>query len=753
MAQIPANTGIPDVAPDTRAPQDYQNVTPKAAEGLQQLGQGASKFGQFWGEVQTDGAINDAMTKVNTTLDQYRQLRGADALNAQGPTEQAVNEAFAEGRNGLNSPAQQYQYDNTTRMYQQRYVAGIIASHAAQQGYEHATQVNGDSLKVALTNVTSVADDDAHVEMFLHDARDAMIKQNAVEGNSGDPKAVQAAISRADQAVYKTQAETVAVHDPVRALALVEQHKAELGPVYAQLADQFRARANLQAGINLSNGTSPIANPQQPSNSGPSNPNNIGNVKTSYGAQSGTADFVQPATPVDGVMLAANTLRSGYQGLTIAQIGQKWEGTSNYPTWVANVAKATGMDINSIPNLNDPAQLTTLISGIGVAEKSPADRVSFTPDVVQQGVQASLSGQHPQTLPPSLLAGQLQRIQASGASPEVQQYAIQHAEQQERIRQITADQTDHARKTANEDAANEWSKKIEANPNSDILQQMNADPRLTDWRTREALTGLLENRTGFEDVRKFGPGYSSAYSAIFAPPDDPTKITDINAILRQGAPGGSLTPIGAQKLVQVFTESRKSADETGIHTTASSLLTYAKDQLSFQEDTGPVKIPDRNGEAIFHAQLVPKFEAALSTWRLSGKDPMQFLTKKNVDEMMQGMRSRADMANDRLAATGQLAPEDVDQPGTPIPPAPEGLNAGEWSSIMSAPPKSQSGQPYTHAAWAEVMRRLVADPERAVPFFDRRFGLAGYNGAEFVKRLKTPSTPPPGYVPAVAMPF
>lgn len=135
-----------------------------------------------------------------------------------------------------------------------------------------------------------------------------------------------------------------------------------------------------------------------PSSAG-SNSNNLGNVKTSSGAAQGTQDFVNPATPTDGVILTANTLRSGYQGLTLEQIGKKWTGESSdkVSAWVANTSKASGISPDAVPNLNDPQQLSSLLKGIGTAEKSPADRARFTDDVISQGVQSSLAGNKPQT--------------------------------------------------------------------------------------------------------------------------------------------------------------------------------------------------------------------------------------------------------------------------------------------------------------------------------------------------------------------
>lgn len=133
-----------------------------------------------------------------------------------------------------------------------------------------------------------------------------------------------------------------------------------------------------------------------PSSSG-SNAFNLGNVKTASGAANGTADFVKPATPVDGAIVAANNLRSNYQGLTLAEIGNKWAPPSENKTndWVKNVSATSGLSPDSVPNLNDPSQLSSLLKGIATAEKSPTDRANFSDDVISQAAQSSISGEKP----------------------------------------------------------------------------------------------------------------------------------------------------------------------------------------------------------------------------------------------------------------------------------------------------------------------------------------------------------------------
>lgn len=297
------------------------------------------------------------------------------------------------------------------------------------------------------------------------------------------------------------------------------------------------------------------------------------------------------------------------------------------------------------------------------------------------------------------------------------------------------------KRDAAEQANNEYVQQILRDPTTFKRDEMLASNALTGAQKHaldQIYNGEIEKRG---DIRQYGPDYTKIYAGIFAPEGDPNKINDVNDILRAGAPGGGLTIKGVSALSGIFRASRKDPDEAGIHVTAASLLTYAKTHLSFEQDTGFVKIRDPKGEAIFNAQFVPKFETALAAWRKAGKDPMQFLTQENVDKMMAGMRSPADMARDRMLASGQVAEGDVEAPGTPTPPVPEGLNPREWSSIMSGQvPIASNERPYTHAAWAAVLRKLAADP-KLVADFDAKFGKQGYSGADLLRRMKTPQAP------------
>ena len=125
---------------------------------------------------------------------------------------------------------------------------------------------------------------------------------------------------------------------------------------------------------------------------------NLGNVKTAAGAAGNTPDFVNPSTPTDGVILAANNLRKNYQGLTLQQIGAKWTGEPDkVASWVAAASQHSGIAPDAVPNLNDPVQLQSVLKGMNIAENSASKASYFSDDVIAKGVDSSLSGKNAET--------------------------------------------------------------------------------------------------------------------------------------------------------------------------------------------------------------------------------------------------------------------------------------------------------------------------------------------------------------------
>lgn len=81
------------------------------------------------------------------------------------------------------------------------------------------------------------------------------------------------------------------------------------------------------------------------------------------------------STPEEGIAAAVGNLRRNYGGLTIAQIQDKWTGgarTGNSPEQIANytrlMSQATGLGLNSVPDLTDPRVVSKLMGAMIRAE-------------------------------------------------------------------------------------------------------------------------------------------------------------------------------------------------------------------------------------------------------------------------------------------------------------------------------------------------------------------------------------------------
>jgi len=108
--------------------------------------------------------------------------------------------------------------------------------------------------------------------------------------------------------------------------------------------------------------------------------------------------------PTVGIAKATSNLESGYRGLTLAQIQDKWTGgarTGNTPEMIANYTKlmtgATGLKAGDVPNLDDPKVVAALMKGMIRAENG---KMPYSDDQVNAGVGAgmgrlSTKGFHP----------------------------------------------------------------------------------------------------------------------------------------------------------------------------------------------------------------------------------------------------------------------------------------------------------------------------------------------------------------------
>ena len=323
----------------------------------------------------------------------------------------------------------------------------------------------------------------------------------------------------------------------------------------------------------------------------------------------------------------------------------------------------------------------------------------------------------------------------SSLSPE---FVAKLSDQAQRQINIGANEQLKAQKTASDQAANSYVSQMLTGqiPSPATIA---ADKNLT-WETKRSLGDAALKQSG-NDVQKssqeYGPGFWDAYKGVTALPGDPNRISDQTDLLRRAGtgPDADLTLAGVQKLRVTMDEMQKSVSDAAVNTSKVGLMNYAKSQLSFEQDTGPIKIRDPKGEAIFNSTFIPKFEAAYDEWKKAGKNPWEFLTKDNVDGMMQGLRPKSDMAQDRMTALGD---EGVATPEAPVPPAPKGIEPTAWSSVFADRPKVEGGGAYPADKWGQVVDLLRTNPtpENVKLFNESNLAKrSGIRGEDILQRL------------------
>lgn len=404
-------------------PQDFGAQVGEALEGAGKQGFDAAmkQQGMINETVMTNADANFA-TKVGELKGGYTSLTGMAAYNAFPQYQQDVRTAFQEERAKLPAAAQRG-FD----LMAARSMANHIAdgsSYASSQlkdaqrdsytslaGAQFAALLDPDvaaSKERSAYHLDSLAYaaqaqiDDNHPGLKADEKTGAVSFDDSPEGQSLKSQHEQQRDTYLSQG-YVNRYSTLAKMDVFNAYDEYRQEREKL-PRSAQVElDALFAPKLFNAHVQNTTGNA-IGDAQRqhwdiltnPSSIG-SHANNLGNVKTASGAAKGTPEFVNPATPIDGTILAANTLRSGYQGLTLQQIGAKWTGEPKQKVadWVNNTSTASGISPDAVPDLNNPQQLAALLKGIATAEKSPEDRARFSDGIIAQGAQASLAGDQP----------------------------------------------------------------------------------------------------------------------------------------------------------------------------------------------------------------------------------------------------------------------------------------------------------------------------------------------------------------------
>lgn len=803
-----ADPGIPTVAPDAgAAPFQRISTPPEAfgsaiAEGTQAIGAGASKAGQFFGEVQVDDQANDLFERWNKKLrgdanvmtpgpdgtmqpdTGYLGLRGRNALDARQQFEAGLDADYKAARKNLTTPAQQAKFDDQTRRYRQ-HVSELAGGHADREATVYSSNVNKASSNIALTHIANNAEDINEVKHGLSDLINAKIKEAQLLG--GGAELMQAAKEAAVRDGTKTWLEAISAKNPQRALDELEKNKAAVGPIYDNLHREFRTRADvetgnkageravlatytthapaatvipvfeqaaaktgvsstylmrtwqIESGGKLDPGKSPTGaeGPFQFVGStakqyGVANPRNF--VEAADGAARLAADNKAALTgplgrpPTDAELYLAHQQGAGGAAALLKNPSMSAQDAlmtlskyRNDPAGAAYAIRVNGGD-PSAPAAQFTGMWSTKFNGAGVATENLATRKQQAFDSIEAD--------------PSLSDGARQRARS-------------YLTQQFSALQIAEGVNAAAKREAIDRAADGYTQRLlsrDPKQMAGIHDQIVSDPNL-DWRTRNALTGMVEKHLGADSetaAETYGKGFWEAWRNIAAPGSDPARITDPTQLMERAGPGGDLTVAGVEKLTHWMGQVRKTPDAQAVHTSMTGLMNYAKGKLSFQQDLGPIKLADPKGEAIFNGTFIPKFQAAYAQWTKEGKNPWEFLTRENIDKMITGMRPKGEMEMSRLSATGDAVTEDKN---APLPPAPTGIDTKAWTKVVSAPPATDKGAPFPKKLWGQAIEMLAKEPtpEKIKQFNESKFGKkGGYDGAKILEQLGVikPIAPP-----------
>lgn len=418
------------------SPQDFgaqvgaaeQNQGKSDIQGSDQLSEFALKQQGMINETASTNAESMLIQKNAQVRANFLSSTGQEAVEKQQATLDAYNQNFNDIRNTLNGGAQRaFDMLGTRRLAND--TSEAINYGASQLKVAHTNSlVNAvniaqdpqvtpnDSIAQAAFKIGQAMGTTSYLHQSMIDPNNPDIVVDNDTGNhsfSDTPAGqtakanLQANIDNSNGAIWQNAINTIAPSDPQKAMDLYTEHKDSIPPLArANIESSLAPRLSesfVQGSVNTAMGklqsdyATMVANHMKNPSSAGSDAYNIGNVKTASGATNDTSDFQKVSSPTDGVTLAANTLRDGYQGLTLSQIGAKWAPSSENNTndWVKNVSTSSGISPDTVPNLNDPATLQGLIRGIGTAEKSPTDRANFTNDIISQGVANSLSGAKP----------------------------------------------------------------------------------------------------------------------------------------------------------------------------------------------------------------------------------------------------------------------------------------------------------------------------------------------------------------------
>ncbi len=272
IAQVPYSGDGPNVAADSRAPDDLERLDVRPdqfgaamGQGLQQLGQGVEQAVKFHDQVSVDDQVNKVMSAADIIRRGdpngvqrdaggqpvlgpdgqpqpdlgYLGMRGEDAMHARPQVLSSIDQTIAAARANLTSPEAQLQFDQQTRRMRSGW-ANEVGDHAEKQSQVWGVGVQNSAADLAKQQITASPSDPEQWKHALADLVQARVRQSQLTyGNDPTAAADAARKARAEGAV--TQVEALLNRDPSQAKQVLEGNRAGLDPqVYDQLVNRLR---------------------------------------------------------------------------------------------------------------------------------------------------------------------------------------------------------------------------------------------------------------------------------------------------------------------------------------------------------------------------------------------------------------------------------------------------------------------------------------------------------------------------------
>ena len=686
MANVPYNGGVPTVEPAARPPEDYQHIPTRPqefgaelAQGEERLGEGATQAAKFYGQVTAQDSANKWEDETNKILygdpnvigpdgqpDRgYYGLRGQAALDAMPGVRQKIVDLRDQYASELSTPEQTF-YFNQSTFRLNHFLMDEVGRHYDQNFTIYAGQANKATADLALTGIAQHANDDDFVAHATDRLTSAYVKNLQLSGAETNAEAVQDAHNRARADALEARIEALYPKDPARAQQLMESPDAALlkGPSFDALSGKLENAGDAAEAQRLVfGGATGLA-----TGGGQNNP---GNIRVPGSTGTGKEAFQSFRTPEEGYAAMAHQVEiyQDQHGLnTLAGIISRWSPPNENDTarLIKSGADASGLDPNQPINVHDPQTRLQVMTALAANEhgglvpnpdalRAAANAPNVAMQLTQEPAIAQVVGEAGAgALQVPGLSQKLLEIQNSSANPRTKLQATRLAIETYNARYTDQERARTLREQQIKDASENRASQIVTDalsPNPTItVQQIGADPALT-WQTKLHLTEALKKEgTPGQEAAAYGPGFWNAYQGVTAAPGDPSRITDMNQLLRRAGPNGDLTLAGVEKLSQALAATKK-PEAHGDAKMQAGALAYAKHQLSFSADYGVYKIRDPHGEDAFNIGFTPAFFKYWGDGLAAGKSPAELVAKDQIDKLVAPFkRSPAEEMKDRLEA-------------------------------------------------------------------------------------------------------